>query len=551
VPSRASIDRRQEDQAPGQPVHELAVLGDPVEEVGAHRHHHSQRGRGVVGGAGQAGGERPPLVTIGDQGVQLLELIDEQQDALTLQAGPAAQEGAQVAGLGAQPVDERLVLGHPRRQIDRAAVGERLQQGRQPGQRRAAGASHEDLPGLLRRLERGDDAGPQQRRLADARRADHADQRLVAHLLDQVDDVAAAAEEAIGVGLLEGAEPRIRAVVVVAAAAVAAGLAAVERGQELPGRREALVAVLGDAAVDDALELAGQIGDHAADAGQRLIELGRGRHQLAAGRLGAERMAAGQRLPQHDADRPQVGTLVDVAGAELLGRHVDQGPDQHAVIGDVAGAELDVRAADIVTAGDQLGDAEVEDLDGAGPGHEHVVGLEIAVDDAELVGADEGADHRRHQLDGPPRRQRPAAQQARQRIAFQVLEDQVGLAAPLAGVVDDDDVVVGAAGGGPGLDQEALGQLRRPQAQDLERDQPRQPGVAGQEHPAHAAAAELADDLELGDAGASADVVDRALGTTGDVGPRVPGAAGRGRGLGDRGRFQDRAAVGGLGPDGR
>jgi hypothetical protein len=49
---------------------------------------------------------------VGAQGVQLLELIDEQQEAAAIAARAAAQHLAEVAGLLAQRLDQLLLLGH-------------------------------------------------------------------------------------------------------------------------------------------------------------------------------------------------------------------------------------------------------------------------------------------------------------------------------------------------------------------------------------------------------------------------------------------------------
>jgi hypothetical protein len=152
-----------------------------------------------------------------------------------------------------------------------------------------------------------------------------------------------------------------------------------------------------------------------------------------------------------------------------------------------------------------LGDAEVEHLDAAGLGHEDVVGLEVAVDDALLVGDDERLDHRHHQLDDAGRGQALAAgHQLGERRAREELEHHVRLLRDLADLVDDDDVLVAAARGGAGLDDEALGQLGVVRLQDLDRDLAAELGVAGQVHRAHAARADLADDLVLVDLRAGA-----------------------------------------------
>src|SRR6185436_12233370 len=156
-----------------------------------------------------------------------------------------------------------------------------------------------------------------------------------------------------------------------------------------------------------------------------------------------------------------------------------------------------------------LGDAEVEHLHRAGLGHEDVVGLEIAVDDAGAVRALERAQHRGHDLDGARVRHALAVLDHRgQRLAVQELQDDVRLAglllraAVLADLVDDDDVVVLAARGGARLDEEALPDLGLVGLQELDRDAAAEPEIAGEEHGPHPALAEQLDHLVLVDADA-------------------------------------------------
>ena len=81
--------------------------------------------------------------------------------------------------------------------------------------------------------------------------------------------------------------------------------------------------------------------------------------------------AAGDGLPEHHPDGEDVGAPVDPVALGLLGRHVG-----HLAL-DGAGARL---AAGV----DRLGDAEVDDLDQAVVGDEHVLRGGVAVDHAEL-----------------------------------------------------------------------------------------------------------------------------------------------------------------------
>jgi hypothetical protein len=236
-----------------------------------------------------------------------------------------------------------------------------------------------------------------------------------------------------------------------------------------------------------------------------------------------------QRVPprdhaeQHDADRPDVGAVIDLqaADAPLLRGHVRHRAHDRAVpreaglghvlqrraeLGELPAARQD-DVADVAARGllrlvlHDLRDAEVEHLHGAGLGDEDVVGLEIAVDDAELVRGDERAHDRDDQLDRAADRELLAAlDQLLQRLALQVLEHHEGRLPVLADLVDDDDVLVAAARGRARLDEEALRQLGLRGRQELDRDAATELGVAREVDHAHAALAELADQLVLRDA---------------------------------------------------
>ena len=102
--------------------------------------------------------------------------------------------------------------------------------------------------------------------------------------------------------------------------------------------------------------------------------------------LPRERQLAGGQLVQHDADGEDVGAKIERPALDVLGRHVRRRAEQLA--GD--GHPLEV---------DDLRDAEVHQLDEPVVADHHVLGLHVAVDDAETVrvgerAADLDADHR-------------------------------------------------------------------------------------------------------------------------------------------------------------
>ena len=127
--------------------------------------------------------------------------------------------------------------------------------------------------------------------------------------------------------------------------------------------------------------------------------------------------APGQHLVEHGAQRVDVGPAIDVLrGHDLLGRHVGGRAQQRSGRGQVgrAGPLAQRRAAD-------LGHAEVDDLDVRQPARlrlqEHVVGLQVAVDDAARVhGAERAADLAEDGA-GLGRRQRRLPLQARRQAS--------------------------------------------------------------------------------------------------------------------------------------
>jgi hypothetical protein len=194
----------------------------------------------------------------------------------------------------------------------------------------------------------------------------------------------------------------------------------------------------------------------------------------------------------------------------LLRGHVGGGAEDRAGEGhrrDEAldgGARAEVRALAGLALAGAAGEAEVEDADAAVVADHDVVGLEVAVDEADGVGGGEAVaglgEHAEDLGAGPRLLVEPAAQ----RDAGDELHRDVDLAVGGgADVVDADDVGVREAGEGLGLAQQAalaLG-VAGAVAQDLDRDLAIEGLVEGGVDDAHAAAAELAQDGVAADAG--------------------------------------------------
>ena len=113
---------------------------------------------------------------------------------------------------------------------------------------------------------------------------------------------------------------------------------------------------------------------------------------------------------------------------------------------------------------------------------------------AEAAPAHSSSSHRNFSRE---RHGRAATDDLGDRLALDVLHDDVGLGRDLAEVVDRDDVGVVQGGGGPRLTAEALGGVGDLQVADehLDGHHPPEDGVVGDVDRAHPAARELALDL--------------------------------------------------------
>ena len=179
----------------------------------------------------------------------------------------------------------------------------------------------------------------------------------------------------------------------------------------------------------------------------------------------------------------------------LLGRHVaDRAQDRAGVrVGSVLRQGLDVGPGPFLARSPELRDSEVENLDQAILGEEQVLGLQVAVHDALLVGGGEAPCDLDGELHRLARAQRAAGHAVAEGLALQQLRDDIGRAVVLPEIVDGDDVGVVEDAYGFGLVLEAADPVfvdRDLGVEDLEGHVAGEPLVFGAVDLAHASPAE-------------------------------------------------------------
>ena len=205
------------------------------------------------------------------------------------------------------------------------------------------------------------------------------------------------------------------------------------------------------------------------------------------GGLTGERGAAGQHLVQHHPQAVQVGALVGLVAAGLLGAEVGGGADHGTVFGQLLRVVPDPRHP------------EVGYLDRAVRRQQDVAGLDVAMDHPASMGHLQGGGHFGGDL-GRPAGQEPALvlEYVPQRAPLDQLHDDVVGAVLLPPVVDRHDVRMAQVGGGLGLlakpGHEGFG-VGVALVQYLHRHPAVQGAVDGFEHVRHAAPRNVRDQL--------------------------------------------------------
>ena len=142
-----------------------------------------------------------------------------------------------------------------------------------------------------------------------------------------------------------------------------------ERTRELARRLEALAAILRQRLHHDLLEVDGVAPDQRRGTRDVALLHLRERVEIA---LHAEETLPRRELPEHDAEREDVGPPVDALAVHLLRAHVRE-------------LALERARARVAHARAELRDAEVDDLRDAVVGHEQVVRSDVAMNETELL----------------------------------------------------------------------------------------------------------------------------------------------------------------------
>ena len=209
-------------------------------------------------------------------------------------------------------------------------------------------------------------------------------------------------------------------------------------------------------------------------------------------RRGVERERAGGHLVKHHPEGPDVAPGVGGLAAKDLGRGVMHRSDERPRLRERAPRRGAFLRAGV---GHELGQAEVEDLDPRRGDHD-VGALQVAMDDALLVGVLESRGDLETVTNGIGGRQRPRGDGLLERAAGDVLHGDKGRPVFLADLMDDADVRMAEGGCHPGLAEETgavVGIADEIGREEFDRDGPLELKVLRLEDQSHPAPADLPD----------------------------------------------------------
>ena len=221
---------------------------------------------------------------------------------------------------------------------------------------------------------------------------------------------------------------------------------------------------------------------------------------------------------KHGAEGEDIGPGIDPATLGLFRRHVGDSADDGTFGGFGTGGEVDGAGNIVVTVEiegsaafftGELGEAEIENL-GEAFGRDHDVGgLQVAVDDADVVSGGERVGHLHAELDGIHDRDLAGGDHGAHGLAPNEFHDDgiAGTSSMSGGhdVVDRDDIGVVEGRGRAGLLQEPGAHIRRfcgRSDEDFYGDVATQLSVASLINCTHSTFPELLENFVMGDGGA-------------------------------------------------
>ena len=244
------------------------------------------------------------------------------------------------------------------------------------------------------------------------------------------------------------------------------------------------------------MELGGEV---AADDGHRPgFFVGDGVHRVEGG-FALERKLRGDHLVEDGAEGEDVAAAVELLPASLLGAHVAERAHHRPGdrLGPAAGqgpGEVGGRRGPLGAGLEQFGQAEVEEFGVAVPRDHDVVGLDVAVEDARVVGLGQTLGDLEGDLDRPQEVELAVGDELADGPAVDVFHGDEQDAVDFVDVVDLGDGRMGDGRGRPGLEEEtapSLGIGDEAGRDRLEGHQAVEAGVPGPVDDAHAALAEL------------------------------------------------------------
>ncbi len=261
---------------------------------------------------------------------------------------------------------------------------------------------------------------------------------------------------------------------------------------QVAGRGHAVAGLLLQAVAEEAVEGPGQAGVEL-DGRERLVLEDRG--DPLGPRPAAEGEPARRPLEEDDAEREDVGAVVERLAPQLLRRHVGDRPGEVGV--DRRRRPVVVPAEELGQGQEDPGQAEVQDLERPRRVDHDVHGLEVAVDDAPGVGGGDGVGQGHGDLEEAVERDAAGLDELRQGLAVDELHGEEARSLGLVDGEDGDDVGMAQGGDGLGLALEEgppLGVGDGAAGQELDGHVAVELEVAGLPDDAHAALAELLDE---------------------------------------------------------